>query len=478
MKVDAVRTGSVETDGMDVVADQPMRDRVVRTVAAIAVAGACAAADAVHLAGRLPAGQVTIWLVFGAVIVAITRLPKATLGAVLLGATIVQVPGLLTSPQSSTDAYRYVWDGRVQLAGHSPYTTAPLDDRLAGLRDPVLFPGLTPQDRTGVHDLSTDSTDDPRTRINRPHVPTIYPPVAQLWFAGIAAVTPWDWGTAGVQLAAALAAIAATALLATRLRKPQHALVFGLSPAVALEAGNNGHIDILAALLILAAVVTVHRRILSGVLLGLAVGVKIVPLLLLPAMRGWLATAATVAAAYLPYALAAGWLVLGYLPGYLGEEGFDDGGGRYALLALFIPDPARAPAAVALGIILAAIAFKTRASTQRTVTWLFGAALLIGTPTYPWYTLPLLGLAVLAGRWEWLAVVVAAYGGYASIGDPSRVGLWYAAALVTVLAATVVRRRGRGPGTRAPAGSGRPEPAPPRRIPRRSPLRPQAPAPR
>ncbi len=60
---------------------------------------------------------------------------------VFVVALVVQLPGLLTAPRSSTDAYRYVWDGRVQLSGTSPYRYAPLDDRLADLRDPILFPG-------------------------------------------------------------------------------------------------------------------------------------------------------------------------------------------------------------------------------------------------------------------------------------------------------------------------------------------------
>jgi hypothetical protein len=33
----------------------------------------------------------------------------------------------------------------------------------------------------------------------------------------------------------------------------------------------------------------------------------------------------------------------------------------------------------------------------------------VATPVYPWYAMPLLVLAVLASRWEWLAVWAAAY---------------------------------------------------------------------
>ena len=399
-------------------------------------------------------GTVALWILYAVVVVAVMRLPadgiRAAVPLVVLAAALVQLPGLTVAPQSSSDAYRYVWDGRVQLAGHSPYTRAPLDDDLAELRDPVLFPGLGPDDRTGVHGLSSDPADDPRTRINRPLVPTIYPPFAQVYFTVVAAVTPWSAGTLGVQIAAALMAVATTALLALtfvrRGRTPWPALVFGWCPMVVLEAGNNGHIEVLTTLLMVAAVVTVRHKVVSGVLLGLAILAKLVPLVLLAVLRvgsrGRLATLGTLAAGYLPHVLVARWLAFGYLPGYLGEEGFDTGDSRYAVLALVVPDGLRAPVAVLAGLVLAVVAWRRgRSDPAPTATWLFGAALLIATPTYPWYTLPLLGLAVLTARWEWLAVVVASYAGYAAYTHPTRVSLYYTAAAVVVLAVTALRVR-------------------------------------
>ena len=66
-------------------------------------------------------------------------------------------------PMLSDDVYRYVWDGRVQLEGVHPYRYAPVDPALGTLRDAHVFP-----------------------RINHPEVPTIYPPLAQSLFAGLA----------------------------------------------------------------------------------------------------------------------------------------------------------------------------------------------------------------------------------------------------------------------------------------------------
>ncbi|MFD8163696.1 glycosyltransferase 87 family protein, partial [Streptomyces malaysiensis] len=59
---------------------------------------------------------------------------------VLVGGAAVAATGLLAPPRTSTDAYRYAWDGRVQAAGISPYDYAPEDPALASLRDRWLFP--------------------------------------------------------------------------------------------------------------------------------------------------------------------------------------------------------------------------------------------------------------------------------------------------------------------------------------------------
>jgi hypothetical protein len=390
-------------------------------------------------------------LVVGAVVVGalVWRFGRGlSVAAVVVVAAACQVPGMVHAPITSTDAYRYVWDGRVQLAGHSPYRYVPLDDALAGLRDPVLFPGLSPQQRSGVtgipKDLAQLPVDDVRTRINRPGVPTIYPPVAEAYFAVVALVTPWSAGTLGLQIAAALIAIALTWLLAVQ--DPRRAALWGWSPIVALEAGSAAHVDVLAAFLIAAAVITTARRPrVAAILLGAAASVKLLPLLLLPAFRGRrpIVALSTFVATYVPHVLAVGTLVLGFLPGYLNQEGFDDGSSRSAILALLLPPEARQLAAAVLAIALAALAFHRarRDPIALTCCWLYGAALLIATPTYPWYGLPLIALAALADRPEWIAVPLASYLAYASFGHDTRQGLIYLTAAVVVVAAFTLRHQ-------------------------------------
>ena len=69
----------------------------------------------------------------------------------------------------STDLYRYVWDGRVQNAGHQPL---PLHPRRPASWPRCATPAIYPH-------------------INRAdYAPTIYPPAAQAVFAAVAAVAP------------------------------------------------------------------------------------------------------------------------------------------------------------------------------------------------------------------------------------------------------------------------------------------------
>lgn len=395
-------------------------------------------------------------LVAGSLVVAgvVWRCGRLGVVTVVVVAGACQLPGVAHAPITSTDAYRYVWDGRVQLSGSSPYSHVPLDDALAQLRDPVLFPGLSPSAKSGVTGpprlpkgpaaLAALSADDPRTRINRPRVPTIYPPVAQAYFTVVAFVTPWTAGTLGLQIAAALIAIALTWLLAVS--DPRWAALWGWSPIVALEAGNAAHLDVLAAFLITAAVMTAVRRPkLAGLLLGAAASVKLLPLLLLPAFRrrSPLVAVGTFAASYLPHLMAAGTLVLGFLPGYLTQEGFSDGSSRSAILALLLPPEARQLVAAALAIGLAVLAFQRARHEPIAITccWLYGTALLVATPTYPWYGLPLIALAALARRPEWLAVPLASYLAYASFGHETRQGLSYLAAALIVATGLTLRHR-------------------------------------
>jgi len=70
-------------------------------------------------------------------------LPRHTLWIVLTAAVAMRALTLAAPPLLSSDIYRYVWDGRVQLAGINPYRYLPDAPELSFLRDAAVFPHVT-----------------------------------------------------------------------------------------------------------------------------------------------------------------------------------------------------------------------------------------------------------------------------------------------------------------------------------------------
>jgi hypothetical protein len=375
-----------------------------------------------HWFGRVMAVVGMIFI--GLVIMVRQDAARAPIWFVVVLTLAIQLPHLFFVPRTSDGAYRYIWDGRVLLAGMDPYHFVPLDPELAHLRDPLLFPKAGPP------------------LINRPGVPTIYPPIAQIWFGLVAFFTPPAVGTLGVQISAAGAVIVTTWLLARFLgERAGWALVYGACPAVALEAANGAHLDAISALCVfgLGWAALRRRHWLAGIFLGLAAGIKLVPLLLVPAFlrdgrwRTTLTALSLVIVAYLPHILAVGVLVLGFMPGYWREEGYD-GGRRFALLS-WLPEHWRLPVAVVLAASCGVVAV-VRASREPvlvTCCWLYGCSFLIATPIYAWYALPFVVLVIMAGRFEWLAVWVALYVAFIFDHETVIQALAFGTALVVVV---------------------------------------------
>ncbi|MEV7726440.1 glycosyltransferase family 87 protein [Streptomyces sp. NPDC087917] len=401
------------------------------------------------------------WLLFGLAALSLRWVPlRHVPGLVLAGALAVAATGLAGPPLTSTDSFRYAWDGRVQNAGISPYDHAPADPALRGLRDDWLFPH-TPASCRGRDRVVVEP--GVCTRINRPTVHTIYPPVAEGYFAVVDQVSPAGVRHKALQIGGALAALGVTgALLAIRRRIGADARTvayWAWCPAVAVEAVNNAHVDVLAVLLSVAALgVVTGRRVLGGTLFGLAIATKLLPAVLLPGalagVRRWrdaaavlVPAAAVVGLSYLPYVWASSSSVFGYLGGYAQEEGYDDPGAghRYALLRLVLPDSWSVPA-VAVGMLAVVAYVWRRGDPERpwsAALLVTGTAFLLTTPGYSWYALLLIALVALDGRAEWLGVALAgaaAYLGWRFLGGAT-VQWAYGLAGAAVLAGWAVRRR-------------------------------------
>jgi len=374
-------------------------------------------------------GTGLLWLLFVLTLLVLRGVRgKAVVVLVLVGSVAIGGAAMVGPPNTSTDSARYAWDGIVQNAGISPYAYAPTDERLDDLRPEWLFQepvinqrgdAVCPGER--IQRAYKDPSGDLFcSALNRSDVPTIYPPASEIFFAGVRAITgptPQYWP---LQLTGLLLSVGTTIMLLAGMARRginlRNAAVWAWCPLVATEAITNSHIDMLGVIFTLAAVflVSAGRQWRGGIMLGIAIATKLIPVIAAPAMlrnRGWkviIASIVTFALLYVPYVLATGISVLGYLPGYLSEEGYQDGS-RFALVALVAPGEA---AIVVAGALLAFIAVLVFLKTDQASPWvgqlvMIGSTLLILSPRYPWYALLLLPFIALSGRWEWLMVPLA-----------------------------------------------------------------------
>jgi alpha-1,2-mannosyltransferase len=402
----------------------------VRTVLALVATAAIAAAIAfettqLNLFSR--ADRTTMltvlavaWLFFALAFLALRKVPARHVTAVVVsGAVLIGGAAMLAPPNTSTDSARYAWDGIVATAGISPYDHVPASDALEELRPDWLFPADC--DATRISETTTVPSGEPLcTAINRPHVATIYPPLAELYFTGVRALVDPSVEYWPFQLGGLVVSLGVTWMLLVALRRrgidQRWAALWAWCPLVATEAVTNSHVDALGVALALAAslLVASGRRIWGGIAMGAAIATKLIPVILAPPLlkRRPLTlitvSIATFALLYVPYVVMSGFGVLGYLPGYLSEEGYDDGS-RFALLSMVLPGSAAIIVAAALIAVATGLAWwKSDASAP----WLaqlalVGSILIIISPRYPWYALLMIPFIVLSQRWEWFVVPLA-----------------------------------------------------------------------
>jgi len=264
----------------------------------------------------------------------------------LIPCLLIRVIPIAVEP--TDDAHRYLWEGRVQLAGHNPFALAPDSDILTSLRD-----------ESWAH-------------INHRDYPAIYPPLAQLEFWAAAALHPsvytlkvlhtiWD----------ALGVVVLASILAAGGGVPARALIYGACPLVLTAFCVEGHVDSLMILLLLLCWRWDQRghRVAAGMALGASIAAKLFPVVFLPwfffRSRRTLGVALlTVAILYLPYC-SAGSSLFGSLGRFSSTDSFFSFLGT--MLGLDFSNPAvRLGLAVSLAVVLLALAVRGSGGLVRT----------------------------------------------------------------------------------------------------------------
>ena len=298
------------------------------------------------------------------------RFPRRVIVIGLGLAALWHLPFLITPPGLDDDIHRYLWDGRVQRLGYNPYVVVPSDPVLAGLH--------TAETRT----------------LNHPDLASPYPAGAELFFRAVTAIHE---SVFALKVAFVVCDFAIVLVLLDILRRSGQGLHWVLAyawhPLLAIEVAGSGHIDIVGVLLLLASVAALGRRwrAIAAVAFGLAVAVKLLPIVLLPLywkrvrVRDGALAGVVLGLLYIPF-LNHGRIAIGSLGTYAHSFRFNDP--VFAMLERVASPEVVVGLAVLVGFLTAVwMRSKSELLSSDAFAWPMAASLLCAPVVYPWYLL-------------------------------------------------------------------------------------------
>ncbi len=308
--------------------------------------------------------------------------PKFPKRVIIFGLALAAVWHLLflrMPPRSDDDVHRYVWDGHVQRLGYNPYILVPSDPAVAGLH--------TSETRTLINPTVRD-------------VPSPYPAGAQLFFRAVTAIHE---STFALKVAFVLCDLAIVLVLLDLLRHTRQGdhwvLAYAWHPLLASDVAGSGHIDIVGVLLLLVSAAALVRRwrAVAAIAIGLAVAVKLLPIVLLPLywkrvrMRDAALATVVLGLLYVPF-LNQGHVSFGSLSAYVQSFRFNDP--LFAALERVAAPQVVAGLAALIGLVTATwMRRKSAEWSADAFAWPMAASLLCAPVVYSWYLLWLLPFA-------------------------------------------------------------------------------------
>jgi len=332
-------------------------------------------------------------------------------------------------PTLSDDVVRYLWDGKVVIAGLDPYALPPDAPELAPLRDEAW------------------------QRMSHRDVATVYPPLAMTLFSIAAFGRRPLLLYKGLLVVLDLAGCALLLGLARQLRSsPARTLWYAWNPLVILEGAGMGHVDLLGVPFVVAVLWLLGRqdrrsrslRTAAAAAAAAGVLVKLVPVVCLPLWarasgrcgRFVVVAVALIAVGVLPVVLSVGGLPPGLVTygvrwefnGLLFEplwrllalvslderlKGVLDVlkslTGRHAMWNRVYPyvyPQLIAKAVLGVGVLLVVVSGVVRGGSDLVATTrrVLGGALLCSATLYPWYVLWVLPCAALTASVPWLVL--------------------------------------------------------------------------
>ena len=318
---------------------------------------------------------------------------------------------LLALPlEPGDDLWRYQWEGKIQQAGFNPYVQAPDDPALEELREE--FPHWY--------------------KINHRHFRTIYPPGAELVFLALSRISDSPLLYKLLFTAADLGTAAILLLLIPGASRYANAAWYAWNPLVVYCFAGGAHFDSLMILPMVAGVLLLTRfevatdsgtkwrlALAAAALFGVAISIKLIPVLLLPLCVFALRSRAPALAVSLaiPAALS---LVYGYpqVPIWNALREFVHVTRLNDLFWWVIeetvwPNPRqknyRYNVVIASAVALVSLMFFR--NWKRGMLWALGVGLILSPTLHPWYLTWILPFAAWrqAKPWHVLSVTLFAY---------------------------------------------------------------------
>ena len=332
----------------------------------------------------------------------------------LLGVGIFfRISTFFFAPQWSEDGVRFLWDGELLRQGQNPYQMTPAQ--------------VQEQLGAGEAGYRTQLFEE----LNSPHYYSVYPPLNQLLFWGAAqfAQGHLEKGYLALRFLILLGEVGVFSLLwwlLARFDLPQKQVIFyWFNPLVILEVVGNLHFEGLVLFFLVASLAAISRHKLgfSGMFWGLAIGMKLLPLLFAPAFLFWKQTRKSVG--FLGMAIGTG--LLCFLPLLVGgtwqnffeslqlyQGKFEFNASVYYLLReignwLVGYNTIGLLTKFGMVITVAGVIWMSWKRSQVTnqgfvelLVQLYLLYFLLQPVVHPWYLLPGLGLSVLTRQWTFL----------------------------------------------------------------------------
>jgi len=329
-------------------------------------------------------------------------------------------------PNWSEDGLRFLWDGNLIKEGQNPYLFSPEEwkNQVSGSEN-SFWEHAYPQ-------------------LNSALYYSVYPPVKQVFFWLGAQVTHHEvylgfLALRGILLVGELGTFWLLWTLLGRFQRPKKLiLLYWLNPLVILETIGNLHFEGLVLFFLLLAIwgFDAGKHALAGLGWGMAVAVKLLPLLLAPLLLSWKGTKRdpifwgvtflVLVASFVPLILNESWKYF-YQSLQLYQGRFEFNASLYYLaraLGYWVAgyNTIAILTKAGLGIVFLGSIFLAWKQSSTPVcnlpkVWamLYLVYFLIQPVVHPWYLLPALGLSVLAGQWTfvlWSFAAIFSYQAY------------------------------------------------------------------